>query len=165
MVFSLCLVLTSQTFDNTIPKPSERTISVELLTNCHRPCHKKAELCTPIYIYLLSGRQQTVIGCFLFAHAGIAVERTRSVNLWGEPFALCGPDSTLLVVSEEAAPFGVRVGQSSSSARALCSGLIVLPYDRAAYEAAMQIVWNALAISLQLLNLSAQRWLMWNSRA
>ena len=87
-----------------------------------------------------------MIGCFLFAHAGIAVERTRSVNLWGEPFALCGPDSTLLVVSEEAAPFGVRVGQSSSSARALCSGLIVLPYDRAAYEAAMQIVWNALAI-------------------
>ena len=87
-----------------------------------------------------------MIGCFLFAHAGIAVERTRSVNLWGEPFALCDPDSTLLVVSEEAAQFGARAGQTSSSARALCPGLIVLPYDRATYEAAMQTVWNALAI-------------------
>ncbi|MCW3099656.1 MAG: dinB [Chthonomonadaceae bacterium] len=87
-----------------------------------------------------------MIACFLFRHVGLAVERTRAENLWGEPFALCAADSTLQVVSDEAGRFGVCAGQNSSSARALCPSLIVLPYDRAAYEAAMGTVWDALAV-------------------
>ena len=87
-----------------------------------------------------------MIACFLFPQTGIAVERTRIISLWGAPLALVSPEGVLLVVSDEGQQFGVRVGQSASSARALCSSLVVLPYDRAGYETAMQSVWNALAI-------------------
>lgn len=87
-----------------------------------------------------------MIACFLFPQIGIAVERVRALNLWGEPFALAGADGALAAVSDLAERFGIRAGHSPASARALCPGLIVLPYDRAAYESAMQTVWNALAV-------------------
>jgi DNA polymerase IV len=91
-----------------------------------------------------------MIACFVFAQAGVAVERARAASLVGEAFALHGPDNVLQVVSEQAEQFGVRPGQRVIAARSLCPSLLTLPYDRPAYEQAMQVVWDAVAVETSL---------------
>jgi DNA polymerase-4 len=87
-----------------------------------------------------------VVGCFYIEQFGIACERARLPQLEREPLALAGDDGLLAVVASEAARFGVRSGQTSSSARALCGGLLVLPYDRPAYEEAARFLWDLYAV-------------------
>ena len=43
---------------------------------------------------------------------------------------------------DEAAPFGIKVGQTASGAKGLCERLIVLPYDRPSYEEAAHLIWD-----------------------
>jgi len=76
----------------------------------------------------------------------IATERIRALALWGRPLALVGESDLLVCVSEEAVSAGVQVGQVAAGARTLCRSLVVLPYDRSAYEQAAQVVWEALAV-------------------
>lgn len=85
--------------------------------------------------------------CIVIDRFGIACERTRLPHLQGEPFVLSDAQGKAAVraVSDEAARFGVAVGQAVSGARSLCPNLIVLPYDKTAYEAAAASVWNALS--------------------
>src|SRR5258708_35235500 len=78
--------------------------------------------------------------------SGIAVERARLSHLWGEPVGLAGANDTLIAVSDEAARFGIKVGQTASGAKGLCERLIVLPYDRPSYEEAAHLIWNLFAI-------------------
>jgi len=87
------------------------------------------------------------IGCVVLKQIGVACERARFPHLEGEPLALAegGSDMALRAVSDEAARWGVAAGQTASGARTLCPDLIVLRYDRAAYEAAARGVWDALA--------------------
>ncbi len=64
----------------------------------------------------------------------------------GEPLVIASADGVIQAVSEEASAYGVRCGQSATSARALCRGLIVLPYDKAEYEQAAEALWDVLAV-------------------
>jgi nucleotidyltransferase/DNA polymerase involved in DNA repair len=91
-----------------------------------------------------------MIACFYMPQIAIATERIRALSLWGQPLALVGEDDALVCVSEEAATAGVKLGQAAGGARALCRRLVVLPYDLAAYEAAAQVVWEALAVESSL---------------
>src|SRR5437764_1106501 len=77
------------------------------------------------------------IACCFMPDIALYAERARSPHLAGRPVGIAGPDDILVVVSEEAAPFGIRIGQTSSGARGLCERLTVLPYDRPAYELAV----------------------------
>lgn len=86
-----------------------------------------------------------MIACFVADGIGVACERARVPNLWGEPFAI-EADDVLAAVSPEALPFGVRVGQQTTYARTLCQGLILLPYDREAYLKAAEAVWDGIAV-------------------
>jgi len=86
------------------------------------------------------------IACFRMDQFGIAVERTRLTHLRGRPIALITPEGSITAVSQEAQAAGIRPGQKASGARALCSALILLPYDRPCYEAAAHSVWDLLAI-------------------
>src|SRR5437773_107322 len=86
------------------------------------------------------------VACFSMPQIGIAVERGRLTHLWGESVALASPDDVLLAVSDETAPLGISVGQTAAGARSLSSKLIVLPYDRPAYEEAAEAVWDLFAI-------------------
>jgi nucleotidyltransferase/DNA polymerase involved in DNA repair len=87
-----------------------------------------------------------VIVCFLFPQFGIACERARLTQLWGQPLALTGAEGSVLAISEEAQRYGIRPGQTGVSARALCQTLVTLPYDRPAYETAAHCVWDLLAM-------------------
>ena len=87
-----------------------------------------------------------LIACFYMPHIGIAVERARLNHLWGEPVGLVAADGALAAVSEEAEPFGIRRGQASAGARALCQNLTLLPYDRPAYEESARWIWDLFAI-------------------
>src|SRR5688500_1294947 len=87
-----------------------------------------------------------MIACFYMPQIGIAVERARLNHLWGEPVGLAAEDGSLAAVSDEAAPFGIKPGQDSGGAKALCRNLTVLPYDSAAYEEAAHCVWDLFAI-------------------
>ncbi|MCW3097483.1 MAG: DNA-directed polymerase [Chthonomonadaceae bacterium] len=87
-----------------------------------------------------------MIACFYMPQIAIATERIRALSLWGRPVALVGENDLLVCVSEEAVTAGVKPGQTAAGARALCRPLIVLPYDRMAYEQAAQVVWEALAV-------------------
>jgi len=87
-----------------------------------------------------------VIACFYMPQIAIATERIRALALWGRPLALVGGSELLVCVSEEAMLAGVQVGQAAAGARTLCRSLVVLPYDRSAYEQAAQVVWEALAV-------------------
>jgi DNA polymerase-4 len=87
-----------------------------------------------------------VIACFYMPQIAIATERIRALSLWGRPVALVGENDALVCVSDEAAMAGVKPGQAVAGARALCRQLVVLPYDRTAYEQAAQVVWEALAV-------------------
>lgn len=84
--------------------------------------------------------------CLWVEQIGIAVERARLPHLDGEPFALAATDGTLQTASTEAEHWGVRSGMSTQGARSLCGDLIVLPYDRAAYDIAARSIWDILAI-------------------
>jgi nucleotidyltransferase/DNA polymerase involved in DNA repair len=86
------------------------------------------------------------VACFWIENIGAAVEYSRLPHLEGEPLVLAAPDGAVVAVSEEAARWGVTAGITTQSARSLCSDLIVLPYDRVAYEIAARTVWNAIAI-------------------
>ncbi|HEX9007420.1 MAG TPA: hypothetical protein VF889_09000, partial [Bacteroidota bacterium] len=86
------------------------------------------------------------VACFLMPQFGIAVERTRLTHLWGEPVALESSEGTLAAISDEAAAAGIRAGQAVNGARATCERLVVLPYDREAYEEAAHPVWDLFAI-------------------
>src|SRR5437868_1577965 len=86
------------------------------------------------------------IACCFMPDIALYVERARSPHLAGRPVGIAGPDDILVVVSEEAAPFGIRIGQTSSGARGLCERLTVLPYDRPAYELAARPVWDLCAV-------------------
>ena len=88
----------------------------------------------------------SMIACFYMPQIAVAAERIRALSLWGQPMALAGEDDILVCVSEEAATAGVKPGQSEGGARALCRQLIVLPYDRVAYEQASQTTCAALAV-------------------
>jgi DNA polymerase-4 len=87
------------------------------------------------------------IGCVVLEQIGIACERARFPHLDGEPFALAegGSNPAVRAVSDEAARWGVAAGQTVSGARTLCPDLIVLRYDKPAYEAAARSVWDLLA--------------------
>jgi len=87
-----------------------------------------------------------VIACFYMPQIAIATERIRALALWGRPLALVGESDLLVCVSEEAALVGVKAGMAAAGARTLCRSLVVLPYDRAVYEQAAQVVWEALAV-------------------
>src|SRR5437016_1478338 len=87
-----------------------------------------------------------LIACFYMPQIGIAVERARRPHLVGAPVALSAHDNTLVAVSDEVTPFGIRTGQAASGARALCERLAVLPYDRAAYEEEANSIWDLCAI-------------------
>ena len=87
-----------------------------------------------------------MIGCFFMPRIGIAAERCRMPDLWGEPTALTSESGVLLVVSEEAEPYGVRPGQKSAGARSLCPALNLLPYDGAIYRQAAEVIWNGIAV-------------------
>jgi nucleotidyltransferase/DNA polymerase involved in DNA repair len=86
-----------------------------------------------------------VIACFWFKDLPIRAERKRQPDLAGEPFVVASSDGAILAVSGESARFGIRPGQTATSARALCRGLIVLPYDRSEYDRAAEPFWDALA--------------------
>src|SRR5438270_10195902 len=86
------------------------------------------------------------IACFYMPQLGIAVERARLNHLWGEPLGLALPDDSLAAVSDEAAIFGIRAGQTVSGARALCERLAILPYDLPAYEESARLLWDLFAI-------------------
>ena len=87
-----------------------------------------------------------MIACFYMPQIGIAVERSRLNHLWGAPVGLAAEDGVLAAVSDEAAMFGIEPGQDAAGARALCTHLTVLPYDRPAYEEAAHCVWDLFAI-------------------
>jgi DNA polymerase-4 len=87
-----------------------------------------------------------MVACFYMPLIGIAVERARLNHLWGEPVGLTSADGALAAVSEEAEPFGIRMGQDANGAKALCQNLILLPYDRPAYEEAAHAIWDLFAI-------------------
>lgn len=91
-----------------------------------------------------------MIACFYMPQIAIATERIRALNLWGRPMGIVGEKDVLVCVSEEATLAGIQVGQAATGARALCRSLIVLPYDRGAYEQAAQVVWDALAVESSL---------------
>ena len=91
-----------------------------------------------------------MIACFYMPQIAVATERIRALALWGLPLALVGENDVLFCVSEEAMRAGVQAGQVASGARALCRSLVVLPYDRATYEQAAQVVWEALAVESSL---------------
>jgi len=86
------------------------------------------------------------IAAFSLPQIAIACECARLPQLAHEPLALAGDDGVLSAVSEEAASFGIQAGMTASTARCLCQGLIVLPYDRATYNEAAESVWNLLAV-------------------
>src|ERR1700681_4377265 len=86
------------------------------------------------------------IACFLLPTFGAACERARYPHLLEKPIALTGSGSVLQVVSEEAARYGIRPGQSASGGRALCPGIVLLPYDRETYTEAARDIWDLLAI-------------------
>ena len=86
------------------------------------------------------------VACFHLPQIALACERSRLPRLWGEAVALADISQNLLVVSAEAQHAGVQVGQSVISARAFCPSLIVLPYDREAYEGSLTLVWDVFAI-------------------
>lgn len=88
-----------------------------------------------------------LIGCVVIEQIGVACERARFPHLEDEPFALAdgGSNPIIRIVSEEAICWGVAGGQTVSSARSLCPDLIVLRYDKSAYEAAARSVWDLLA--------------------
>ena len=86
-----------------------------------------------------------MIACFTLPQIGLEVERARTPAIFGIPLGLTLPEGTLTTVSEEAVPFGIRAGHSASAARILCPGMRVLPYDRDAYEQAVQPSWDLYA--------------------
>ncbi len=87
------------------------------------------------------------IGCVVLDRIGIACERARFPHLIDEPFALVegGTNAVVRAVSEDTSRWGVAVGQTASGSRGLCPDLILLRYDKAAYEAAARAVWDTLA--------------------
>jgi DNA polymerase-4 len=87
-----------------------------------------------------------LIACFYIPQFGIAVERSRLNHLWGKPVGLSGADDKLVAISDEASPFGIKIGQTASGAKGLCERLIVLPYDRPSYEEAAHLIWDLYAI-------------------
>ncbi|MGC8667786.1 MAG: DUF6504 family protein [Chthonomonadales bacterium] len=86
------------------------------------------------------------VACFRMDQFGIAVERRRFTHLRGRPLALHTPEGSIVAVSHEAQSAGIRPGQRTSGARVLCSGLVLLPYDRPYYEEAAHAVWDLLAV-------------------
>lgn len=87
-----------------------------------------------------------LVACFAVPQLGIACERARLRDVQEQPLALAGADGLLRVISDEACAFGIQPGQTLSSARVLCRSLLVLPYDRAAYEDAARCLWDLFAI-------------------
>ena len=83
--------------------------------------------------------------CFSLDQFGIAVERARLAHLVDAPVALAA-GGRIVVVSEEAAQFGIRRELAESTARSLCPHLHLLPYDRPAYEEAARAIWDAIAV-------------------
>ena len=83
--------------------------------------------------------------CLFVESLGIAAERARLPNLCpDDPIALT-EGGAVVVASAEAAASGVAPGMGADAALALCPGLVVLPYDRPAYEEAARPLWDALA--------------------
>ncbi|MDR3707538.1 MAG: hypothetical protein P4L33_04500 [Capsulimonadaceae bacterium] len=86
-----------------------------------------------------------MVACFWLDGIGIACERSRLPHLAEQPIALAGEDDLLRAVSSEARAYGVRPGQAIVFAKSLCQGLIVLPYDLAAYTDSAEAVWDGVA--------------------
>lgn len=86
------------------------------------------------------------VAAFTLPKIAIACERARLPCLDPGPLALAKDDTILAAVSDEAESFGICVGMTSSAARALCQGLVLLPYDAVAYREAAEAVWNLLAV-------------------
>jgi nucleotidyltransferase/DNA polymerase involved in DNA repair len=92
----------------------------------------------------------TWIACFHFPRFGITAERLRHPSLQDHALALKDEKGALAVLSAEAAAAGVRVGQTMTSAQAICPLLMILPYDRAYYDQAAEPIWNLLAMESSL---------------
>ena len=86
------------------------------------------------------------VAAFSLQQIGIACEQARLPHLINEPFALVDTSGSLAAVSDAAHSFGIGSGMPAATAYALCQGLIVLPYDLAAYREAAESVWNLLAV-------------------
>jgi DNA polymerase IV len=86
------------------------------------------------------------IACFLVPAFGIVCEHTRRPDLAGRPLALTSDGGVLRSVSEETERFGIRAGQSSSGAKALCPAIALLPYDAEHYLEAARGIWDLLAV-------------------
>jgi DNA polymerase-4 len=84
------------------------------------------------------------IACFEIPLLSIACERARCPELTGAPLVVM-VDGKIAVVSPEAVSRGVMVGQTISGARLLCPSLVVLPYDRDAYQSAARPIWDIYA--------------------
>ncbi len=86
-----------------------------------------------------------LVACFLFRDIAIVCESARLLHLRHEPF-IVAMDELVVAVSEAASHCGIRANMSVTATRSLCSSLIILPYDRAAYVRAMESVWDLLAV-------------------
>ena len=87
-----------------------------------------------------------MVVCFVFDRAGIACEVRRHPHLRDRPLALAGDGGVIRCVSPEGLTAGVIEGCDGATARSLCRGLVVLPYDREHYMDAMQTAWDAVAV-------------------
>src|SRR6476646_2224422 len=85
------------------------------------------------------------IACFLAPRLVMETERSRDPSLIGVPAAVIDENGIMTHVSEEAAVFGIGVGQKSRSGKSLCPSLRLLSYDFPAYEAAARPLWDMLA--------------------
>jgi len=86
-----------------------------------------------------------MIICLAIPELGIAVERKRTPDRAQAPIALVGLDGLVRVCSAEAVAGGVRPGQKPSASRAICPGLLLMPYDEAACRNAAEAVWDLCA--------------------
>jgi DNA polymerase-4 len=86
-----------------------------------------------------------LIACFYLPEIGIAVEIARVPFHRGEPLALATAGGVIQAVSNEGKKAGVQPEMTVTGARALCRNLVVLPYNRPAYEEAAEAVWDILA--------------------
>nr|WP_245992528.1 hypothetical protein [Capsulimonas corticalis] len=77
---------------------------------------------------------------------GIACERARLPHLIGQPIVLATADGAVRCASAEARSMGISKGLSTSTASALCQGLIVLPYDQASYAETAEAIWDVIAV-------------------
>lgn len=87
------------------------------------------------------------LACITVPNFRIALERTRALELRGQPLAIGEPppgENQVIDCSPEAAVLGVRSGMPLRDARTLAPDLILLPPDPIFYDRAAEALLNAL---------------------